>query len=450
MAITAGGVGSGLDIEGIVYQLMQLERIPVVKLESKNKELDSQLSAYGKLRSSLSSFQTAMEGLGDLDKFKVFSSVSSDEDVLTASTTSSAASGTYSLEVTRLAQNHKVGSTGTEAIASGDIFTGTLEITLGSNTAPQFTVNTGTGMTLSQIRDEINNSVDNPGITATVLNLGTSDQKLVLTSDESGEENAMTTIVDNTTNTSNNLATLSLDTINKNSVGGDLVSLAELDSAFSIDGYDINSSSNDISDVIDGISLELKGIGSSQLTLSRDNESIEKSVEDFVDSYNDLYDVIQKLSKGDLAGDSTLRSMQSAIRNVYSSAISGLTGTYNAPYQLGIKTDGSSGKLTLDKEQLREALDNDFASVAEVFANDDQGVAFRLAELADTFLDPGNVINNREEGIRSRKRTNNFQIDSLEARLELKETALRAKFASLDSLIGSMQSTSSFIASSLF
>ena len=123
MAITASGIGSGLDINGIVSQLMQLERRPVYLLENNNRTYDAQLSAYGRLRSAISSFESAMEELGSLDKFKVFSSTSSNEDALTVSADSNAAQGVYSMEVSRLAQNHKLGS---DLINSDDLFTGTL------------------------------------------------------------------------------------------------------------------------------------------------------------------------------------------------------------------------------------------------------------------------------------------------------------------------------------
>jgi flagellar hook-associated protein 2 len=446
MAITASGVGSGLDINGIVYQLMQLERIPVDKLGSRNRDLDAQLSGYGKLRSSLSSFETAMEGLGSLDKFKLFSSVSSNEDVLTATSNSQASSGTYNISVNRLAQNHKVGSSGATPIASTDIFTGSLGLTIGGET---ITVNTGTGMTLAQIRDAINSDETNPGLTASIINLGTADQKLVLTADESGAENEIS-VTDSTTNTSNASATLSLQTLNKKNDGVTTIdSVSELDASFTVDGFSVTASSNSVSDVVQGITLNLQGIGDATLTLSRDDTAIQKSVENFVKAYNDLYDVIDNLAKGDLSGDSTLRTIQSSIRSIYSSTASGLTGTFQAPFQVGIKSDSRTGKLSLDATDLKSALDKDFASVADLFASDDKGVAFRLADLAKTLLTPNNAINTREEGIRARQRTINTQIDSYEARLELKEVALRAKFASLDSLIGSMQSMSSFISSSL-
>ena len=120
--------------------------------------------------------------------------------------------------------------------------------------------------------------------------------------------------------------------------------------------------------------------------------------------------------------------------------------SYSSLVQIGLNSDSRTGELSLDADDLETALDTDFQSVAELFAHDDQGFAYRLAEIADTLLDNNGVVKTREEGIRSRIDDAEDDILSLEARLEYKETALRAKYASLDSLIGSMQSTMSFVA----
>jgi len=441
MAITAAGVGSGLDINGIVTQLMTLERQPVFKLERKVNEYESQLSAYGKIRSALSSFQSAMEGLGSLDKFKVFSAASSDEDVVTASTDSNAASGIYSLEVTRLAQNHKLGSSETD---KADTFTGNLAITVDSNT-----INIDTdGLTLEGIRDAINSNAGNPGLTATIINTGSDNQRLIFTADESGTAKSVTvdeTAVNNVTQAINGSA-LGLLMANRDKDGVLLGSTAELDANYSIDGYALTSASNDASGAIDGISLTLKDIGTSTLNLSRDNEEIKKSVESFIEAYNNLYSTLEDVGTDELAGDSSVRSIQGAIRGVYNTSPVGLTGPFSSLINVGINTDSKTGELSLDADDLENALDLDFQSVAELFANDDQGFAFRLAEVADNLLDNDGLIKSREEGFRSRINDAEDDIFSLEARLELKETALRAKYASLDSLIGSMQGTMSFVA----
>ncbi|NNJ92430.1 MAG: flagellar filament capping protein FliD [Gammaproteobacteria bacterium] len=452
MAISAAGVGSGLDINGIVSQLMALERQPINKLESNIRGYESQLSAYGKISSALSSFETAMEGLGSLDKFKVYSAISSDEDVLSASTTSEAAKGTYDIEISRLAQRHKMAS---DESADTATFTGDLTVTIG---ADSLTINPA-GKTLEEIRDLINNDTDNPGVTASIINVDTGQQRLVLTSEEEGFDNRL--------QLSGSIATsLNLASINQVAVvggggpggggppgggGGDeityetITDLADLDASFSVDGFDITSASNQASSVIDGITFELKSLGTATLNIDRDTDEIEKSVEEFVEAYNNLYSTLNDVSNDELQSDSTVRSIQSAIRNVYNSNPVGLTGTFSALIQVGLNTDSKTGELSLDSSDLQNALDLDFQSVADLFANDDQGMAFRLGEIAGQFLDNNGIVKNREENLQSRIDDAEDDIFSLEARMELKEAALRSKFASLDSLIGSMQGTMSFV-----
>ena len=93
MAITAAGVGSGIDIESIVSQLMTLERQPLVALQRRESDTRAQISAYGSLKSALSSFQSAMKNLSKLDAFRIFESTSSDEKVMTATADADAAAG---------------------------------------------------------------------------------------------------------------------------------------------------------------------------------------------------------------------------------------------------------------------------------------------------------------------------------------------------------------------
>ncbi len=437
MAITAGGVGSGLDVEGIVSQLMYLERQPVRNLESKTKELQTQLSAFGKVQSALSTFESAMSNLGSLDKFKIFSSVSSDVSVLTATATSSAASGIYNIVVNRLAQNHKLGSV---ELGAADTFTGNLNIEI-NGSAMDFDA---TGMTLTQIRNKINSDQTNPGVTATIINTGTDLQRLVLTSEESGQANAMTV-------TGTASASLGFGMLNTSS-GGGAITIAELDAEFTIDGINppIKSASNTVSSVIDGITFELEGVGSSVLDLEIDKEAITESIQAFVDAYNELWSTLGTLEKGDLAGDSSVRSLKNIIRDVYNSQATGLTGSFTALINIGINSDAKTGKLSLDSSDLADAINSDLNSVAELFADGSQGFASRLEKIADTLGKNDGFIYSRQESLRSSIRYNENQVDSWEARLELREKAMRAKFAQLDSLIGSMQSTSAFLANNLY
>ena len=439
MSITAAGVGSGLDIESIVSQLMSLERRPLVALQQRESDTRAQISAYGTLKSSLSSFQDAMKDLSSLDKFRVFESNSSNEDVMTATADADAAGGLYNLDVTRLAQNHKMGSdehadTTTFGGGAGDALT----LTVGTDST---TIDLSSVQTLSQVRDAINSASDNPGVTATILNTGSGNQRLILTADESGYEDRVQLSYGGAVNAS----TFNFGTTNQDNLGATLVDLTELDAAYSIDGFALSSASNNISSAVDGLSIELKGVGAATLNVTRDSTAIKESVDAFVAAYNNVFTTIDSLQAGDLSGDSTLVSIERSMRGVLNAAASGLTGSYSALSEIGITTNRDTGLLQLDSSDLTAALDNDFASVAQVFANDDQGYAFRFDAIAESILEEDGLIDAREDGLDTRVRTlEDDQLD-LERRLELRETTLRQQYAALDTLVGSLQSTSSFL-----
>jgi flagellar hook-associated protein 2 len=219
----------------------------------------------------------------------------------------------------------------------------------------------------------------------------------------------------------------------------------ELDASYSIDGFDLTSSSNNITTVIDGLNITLKGEGSAILNVTRDSGAIEESAKKFVDAYNNVFSTMAALREGDLAGDSTLRSGERLMRGALNTQPVGLTGSYNALSSLGIKTDRDTGQLTLNSSEFSKALDTDFNSVAQLFANDDQGYAFRFETLADSMLDNDGVIDSRVDGLNSRvKRLESDQAE-LERRLDLREIAMRRQYSALDQLVGSLQSTSAFL-----
>jgi len=439
MAITAAGVGSGLDIENIISQLMSLERQPLVALERRESATRAQISAYGTLKSAVSTFQGAMKELSSLDAFKIFQSESSDEDVMTATADSAAAGGIYNLDVTRLAQNHKMGS---DQFAKTDTFGGgasdALTLTVGTDTA---TIDLSAAQTLEGVRDAINSATDNPGVTATILNVSDTDQRLILTADESGYEDRVQVGFAGAISA----ATFNFANVNQDSLGATITDLTQLDAAYSIDGFALTSASNNISTVIDGLNIELKGEGAATLNVSRDTAAIEESAQAFVDAYNNVFSTVDTLRADDLSGDSTLLSVTRLMRRTINTLPTGLNGSYSALSELGIKTDRDTGQLTFNKSEFSTALDTDFASVAQVFANDDQGYAFRFDALAGSILESDGVIDSRVDGLNLRvSRLESDQAD-LERRLDLRELGLRRQYTALDQLVGTLQNTSAFL-----
>lgn len=187
-AITSAGTGSGLDIEGLITKLMQAESQPLVQNQLKQTGLEAEISAYGKLSSAVSTFRSSVGALNRPTDFKVFTATSSDEKVLTATTSISATPGIYSAEVVRLAENHKkVAATGyadssvTKVGVNNDFIT----ITVGSSS---FKVEFG-GKTLDQVAQAVNSATDNKGVTATVIKGdGATPYKLALTANNSGSD----------------------------------------------------------------------------------------------------------------------------------------------------------------------------------------------------------------------------------------------------------------------
>jgi flagellar hook-associated protein 2 len=439
MAITAAGVGSGLDIENIVSQLMTLERQPLESVQRQVSVTESKISSYGTLKSVVSAFQDAMKELSTRDAFRKFTSTSSDEAVMTATADADAAAGTYNVEVFRLAQNHKFGSnefadTATVGGSAGDALT----LTVGTETA---TIDLSSATSLAGVRDAINSASDNPGVTATILNTGDGNQRLILTADESGYDSRIQLGFGGSIND----ATFGFTTTNQDNLGAALTDLTQLDASYSIDGFALTSAGNKVSSALDGLTLELKGEGRSTLALARDNEAIQESAKAFVDAYNEVFSTIDTLREQGLAADSALSSIVRSLRNTLNTTPVGLTGSFAALSQMGIKTNRDTGQLDFNESEFAEALDTDFASVAEVFSHDDQGFAFRFDKLADYFLDSDGLIEGRVDGFNDRIRRLENDEANLERRLELKEVALRAQYSALDTLVGSLQSTSNFL-----
>lgn len=434
--ISSPGIGSGLDVQSIVRQLMAVESRPLQSLQKSRSDLDAQLSAYGRFRSALSSFSSALDDLKSLDAFQKFSVTSTNTDAISAQADSDAAIGSLNVQVNRLAQAHKMGSLAiadkdaTPLGAGGDQLT----ITVNGNAV---TLDVG-GMTLQQIRDEINAA--DTGVTATVISESASSHRLVLTSTETGAAQAMDLQF-----------TGSLGTALGMSMINDVASPAELDSEVVIDNiYTVTRGSNSIDDAIDGLTLTLKQEMTSPATLNiaRDTEAVGTSVQAFVDAYNALQSTMGELRGKELKNDSVLRSVEGQLRGVLNTPPSGLAGSFNYLSQIGVSIQ-KDGTMKLDSGDLEDAIAADFRGLAEVFAHDDQGYLFRLdGALADILAADG-LIDGREDSIKANRKTMDSRIESMEYRLGLVEKRYRAQFSALDVMLGQMQQTSAFLTQQL-
>jgi len=362
------GINSNLDTNDIVSKLISLQRRPIDLLEAKADLEAEKLLAFQELQSRLQTFKSVVTTINSETKFLstkgVFSnnSASDTNQVITLDTTSQAASGTFSLVVNQLARESKLVSAGYSA-TSDTIPQGILNITVGTTTT-QININS-TNNTLDGLRLAINNSGAN--IQASFLNDGSSTNpiRLLVAGTKSGAANSVSLSINQALIGAETQEVLSFTTTQ-----------SAQNASFTLDGITITKSNNTVTDVITGATINLQSAGSGIVTLSSDQTAIKEKVNAFVDGYNELsafLDGQQFLdtdtgSTGLLFGNFTVQNLQQSLRNTLSSAVPGVSGTFNSLSQIGIRTQ-SDGTISIDDAKLTEALSTDIGSVSNLFAS---------------------------------------------------------------------------------
>ena len=428
-----------IDVNSLVSQLMSVESQPLTQLQKQESQINAQISAYGTLSSSLSSFQTAMKGLGDLTKFQVYTAASSDNTVLTATASSTATVGSHTVQVLRAAEQHNLSSSNSFT-ASATLAAGlTATITVGSS---PFTVNIG-GMTLAQAASAINAASNNAGATATVVNVN-SGYKLLLTANNTGSTNALSVSYNGTD-------PFAMATVNQIRDGSPPWTPASLDAVMVLDGSSsltATRSSNTVTDLIGGVTLNLVKAGTVTVSTARDNTSVTKSAQAIVDAYNALHSALNTLSTGGLKGDNSLRSIQSNILSVINTPPTALTGSYSYLSQVGLSIQ-KDGTMALDSAALTAALNTNFSGVANLFANNNQGYAYRLANVATQMLASNGLITSTTDGLSANLNSVKNSETAMQGRLSLIQKSYMSQFTALNDMLSSMQTTSNYLTQQL-
>ena len=362
------GINSNLDTNDIVSKLISLQRRPIDLLEAKADLEAEKLLAFQELQSRLQTFKSVVTTINSETKFLstkgVFSnnSASDTNQVITLDTTSQAASGTFSLVVNQLARESKLVSASYSA-TSDTIPQGILNITVGTTTT-QININS-TNNTLDGLRLAINNSGAN--IQASFLNDGSSTNpiRLLVAGTKSGADNSVSLSINQALIGAETQEVLSFTTTQ-----------SAQNASFTLDGITITKSNNTVTDVITGATINLQSAGSGIVTLSSDQTAIKEKVNAFVDGYNELsafLDGQQFLdtdtgSTGLLFGNFTVQNLQQSLRNTLSSAVPGVSGTFNSLSQIGIRTQ-SDGTISIDDAKLTADLNTDIGSVSNLFAS---------------------------------------------------------------------------------
>jgi len=389
MAISSPGIGSNLDVNGIVSKLMSIEQQPLTALNQKEVNYQAQISAYGTLSGALSAFQTTVSGLSDLSKFKSLMATPADTTVLTASALSNAVAGSYSVQVGALAQSQTIMATGqVSTTAAIGTLTTTLSFSFGTVTgtptggiyAPGTTFTqdasqaTGTvtinstNNSLQGIRDAINAA--NIGVNAAIVNDGSANpNRLVLTSASTGATKSMRISV------AGDAALQSLLAYDPAGTQNLIQTAAAQNATATINGVAVTSATNTVSNAIQGVTLNLAKLGTTSLNVANDTASVQAAINSFVNGYNTLNKTLTSLTSYDpvakraspLTGDSTARLIQYKIQGMISAALPGVGGSLTTLSSIGIALQ-KDGSLTLDSTKLQAAITNNFSSIASLFA----------------------------------------------------------------------------------
>ncbi len=460
--LSAIGIGSGLDIQGMITGLMAVEQQPITLLDKQEASFQAKLTSLGTVKGAMSSLQSAAQALAAAGAASYSASVS-DTSVLTAVTTSIAAAGNYSITVdgSTLAQAHKLVASQTygqgQPSLSAAIGTGTattLTIQQGSYSSGTFTQNPAksavtltidsSNNTLAGIRDAINAA--KAGVHASIVSDGSSSPyHLTITSDDTGAANRMKLSVGSGDATIASL--LAYDPAASGSSQFTQVQAAQ-DASFTIDGMTVTSATNSVTGAIPGVTLNLgskTGTNTITVAIQPASNQVSSALSALVKAYNDANTTIATATaKGAvMQGDWGVLSLQNQVRSILGSMQS-TGGSYTNLSQLGLSF-AKDGSLTLDSSALGTALSAnlvDASSLAKAIGN-------ALNTAATNMLGTTGSISNETAGLNRTITDIGNRRTALQARLVAIQAQYRAQFSALDAVISSMNATSSFLTQQL-
>lgn len=457
--ISTLGIGSGLDLSTILDNLSTAEKASLTPISNQQSAYTAKLSAYGTLSSALTTFQSANTALNSADLFTATSATSS-SSAFSATTSGSTIAGKYSISVTQLAQAQTltsgVQSSNTTALGSSDA-SRTLSIKLSDGTSKDITL-TSDQTSLTGMRDAINSA--NAGVSASIIKTGDGAYRLSLTASKTGEANAVSSVTVTGDDTLQGI--VSFDATKTDAENPLTVSVKAQDAELTVNNVAITSSTNTISDALEGITLNLNDVtsGNQTLTITQDTSKASTAISNFVDAYNNLLDQFTSLTKytavdvgsdtqdssnGALVGDSTLRTIQTQIKSLLTNTAS--SSTYKTLAQIGITSDPTSGELTLDSDKLKTELAKDPAGVKEMIVGDGKttGITTKLATNLTGWLSSTGSIQSAKDGVSKTLNNLTEQYNNMNTRINALIARYKTQFTQLDVTMSSLNSTSDYL-----
>jgi flagellar hook-associated protein 2 len=450
--ISSAGIGSGLDVNSIVTQLMAIEKQPLTALQTKATTIQSTVSEYGKIKSAVSTLRDLAAKLAGTSTWGQTVTNSSSAAVSAASNNSSA--GSYTVEVQALASVQTI-ATASAVPATTMPGAGTLRIELGTWGAGQtnFTPKAGATAvdvavtatdTLADVRDKINGA--GAGVTALIMT-DASGSRLLIRSNTSGAASAFRT---------SGIASLAFDP----SAGATAMTQSQTaaDAKATVNGLAVTSTSNTLSNIVDGLTLNFSALTTAPVTVNvvTDTESLKKTLTDFAAAYTALVKLIATDTKYDattrkggiLQGDGAAVGLQRQLRTLAGAASTAST-VFGHLSDVGLELQ-SDGSMTLNASKVGNALGN-LAELKKLFSNTNlldasqDGFGRRFRAATDAMLGVDGALTTRTDGLGQQLQRNQKAQDALTVRLEGIEKRMRAQYTALDATMAVLNSQSSYI-----
>ncbi|MCT6884529.1 flagellar filament capping protein FliD [Gilliamella apicola] len=465
MAMSILGIGSGIDLNEVLDQLEAVEKNRLTPIKAQQKAVNNKISGFGKLKSALSTFNSATAKLQKKELFQA-RFASGNDNYFTTNVNSKAQLGNYAVSVEQLATAHSVATNAindkTSALGNDNE---TRTLTIEQANGQKLNITLGKDDTsLESIANAINQakvinedgSTSETTVNATIVRSGTDSYQLVITSKETGEQQAITSI------SSDDDKLNSLIGFNANQADSSAMSevAKAQDAKFSFNGITINSSSNTVKEVIPGVDITLKAVTTTaqNLTISADNDKAQEALKEWVDAFNQLQSTISSLtqftagdansdelnnSNGPLIGDSTLRNIDQSIRSIFSK---GQTGELSVLAQIGINMD-SNGKLVIKENELEKALKENSQAVAILFTGDGEttGIANEVFAKVSSFIDSDGMIDTATNGLNSTLKSLDKRYDQVNNSIDQTIERYRVQFTKLDILINELNGMSNYL-----
>lgn len=436
MPIQLTGLG-GFDASGVITQLVAIAKRPIDDIDTKKSQLDSASSTMSLFSSRLSTLRATANALSDATGYSSFAVSSTDASVVT-SASGAAQAGTYEVQVTQLASSQKLRSDTQASSGTALGMSGTLSISVGGADAVPVTV-TATD-TLGDIATKLAKS--GARISASVLYDG-STYRLSIQGLDTGAANGFT------------IAQSGLD------LGLDKpanLHQSAQDAKLVVDGISITRPTNQISEVIPGVTMALTKVGvTSTVRVASDTTVLKAKIQGFVSAYNDIVNAGHtatgysgtKATNPVLAGESSIRRALDQFARLVGSAVPGTSGAYTTLGSVGVKL-GSNGTLTFDGAKLDAAIVKDPDGVRRLFITDTglgaSGVMKTMATTIDALVTGStSPIKARIDALAAKsKRLDESRVDK-QRNIDRYEQQLRKQFSALDQAMSKYQAMSAAI-----